>query len=145
MSLAEESRLGIAEGADRMSGFRQLRAILPTLAARLTISRRWKAICAAVALAIGALSAGEASASVYTGHLNSYFLSGPGNLPFRVYLDTDTPDCPAKLFYVDFNNPNYQAYVSGLLTAYSMQKTVIITYATGTGGYCSILEYQVVN
>lgn len=97
----------------------------------------------AVAAFLGASS--TANAAVYSGRIISYFLSAPNNLPFRVYLDIDTPACPAKLFYVDFNHPNYQAYVSGLMTAYSLNKTVLITYATGQGGYCLIQEYQVVN
>jgi hypothetical protein len=99
-------------------------------------------LCAVLAF-LGASS--TANAAAYSGHIVSYFLSGPTNMPFRVYLDIDTPACPAKMFYVDFNHPNYQAYVSGLITAYSLNKTVIISYTTGQGGYCLIQEYQVVN
>ena len=102
-----------------------------------------KLMAGLLALALGAAIAGSASANVYTGHLIGYFLSGPSNLAFRVYLDSATPNCPEKLFYVDMTHPNYQAYVSGLLTAFSMQKTVLITYAAGTGGYCTIIEYHV--
>ena len=80
---------------------------------------------------------------IYVGHLNSYLVSVPSNMPFRVYLDVDTPACPGKLFYVPIDNPNYQAYVSGLLTAYSLNEQVAITYAPGSGGYCQILEFQV--
>ena len=86
-----------------------------------------------------------ANAAVYSGHITSYFLSGSTNMPFRVYLDISTPACPGQLFYVDFNHPNYQAYVSGLITAYSLNKTVHLSYTTGQGGYCLIQEYQVLN
>jgi len=103
--------------------------------------KKW--IIALSTFALGMAIAGIASAGSYTGHLTSYFVSVPSNLPFRVYLDGQTPNCPANLFYVDSSNPNYQAYVSGLLTAFSMQKTVIITYTVATSGYCSISEYQV--
>ncbi|MDV6331298.1 hypothetical protein [Asticcacaulis sp. 201] len=102
-----------------------------------------KTVATLLLLALGMTFAGNAMAETYTGRLASYFLSGPSNLPFRVYLDTSTPNCPGNLFYVDINNANYQAYVSGLLTAFSMQKSVIITYTVGTGGYCAISEYQV--
>lgn len=105
--------------------------------------RRIVLFLCAVAACLGA--SGTANAAAYKGHIVSYFLSGPTNFPFRVYLDIETPNCPSKLFYVDFNHPNYQAYVSGLITAYSLNKNVNITYTTGQGGYCLILEYQVVN
>lgn len=105
--------------------------------------RRIALFLCAVAAFLGVSNTADAAA--YTGHIISYFLSAPNNLPFRVYLDIDTPACPAKLFYVDFNHPNYQAYVSGLMTAYSLNKSVIITYTIGQGGYCLIQEYQVLN
>lgn len=99
-------------------------------------------LCAVAAFLSASTTANAAS---YTGHISSYFLSATNNLPFRVYLDINTPNCPGQLFYVDFNNPNYQAYVSGLMMAYSLNKNVVVTYATGQGGYCQILEYHVIN
>lgn len=94
-------------------------------------------------LILGVAAPGWADSPIYSGHLASYFVSNPSNLPFRVYLDVDTPNCPERLFYVDINNPNYQTYVSGLLTAYSLNEQILITYAPGSGGYCQIVEFQV--
>jgi len=102
-----------------------------------------KLIAALLFFAFGAGVSSNVSAASYTGHIANYFVSLPTNMPFRVYLDLETPDCPNRLFYVDFNSANYNAYVSGLLTAFSMQKTITISYTISSNGYCLISEYRV--
>ncbi|MBW8892030.1 MAG: hypothetical protein JF617_07670 [Burkholderiales bacterium] len=76
-------------------------------------------------------------------HIVKYFVSGSTNLPFRIHTSPAPTDCPGGFFYVEWTEPNYQTFVSGLITAYAQNKSVSITYAIGTGGYCRVMEYQV--
>jgi len=86
-----------------------------------------------------------ANAGQYTGHIATLFVSAPNNLPFRITLDVSTPDCPLNILFVDSGNSNYQTYVSTLLLAYSLGKSITVTYTPSTtyGSYCSINEFSV--
>jgi hypothetical protein len=82
-----------------------------------------------------------------TGKITSIFLSSPGNMPFRISLDNAPPECAGGILYVDTTHPNYQAYVSGLMLAFSLGKQVNVTYvqAQAVPGQslpaCAIQEY----
>jgi hypothetical protein len=102
----------------------------------------------AVALPI-LLTSTQSHAFGRTGKITGFFLSSPGNLPFRISLDNAPPECAGGLLYLDTTHPNYQAYVSGLMLAFSQGKQIIVYYVGGqtVPGYslpaCAIQEYGV--
>jgi hypothetical protein len=75
--------------------------------------------------------------------ITKYYVSSSNNLPFRVYTDVAPADCPGGFMYVEFTEPAYQTYVSGLLSAQAQNKIVTFSYVIGSGGFCRITEYQV--
>ncbi|KRA63852.1 hypothetical protein ASD79_21395 [Caulobacter sp. Root655] len=88
----------------------------------------FKALAVILALPI-LLASTQANALARTGKITGLFLSSPGNLPFRISLDNAPTECAAGILYVDTTHPNYQAYVSALMLAYSQGKQVTIYYA----------------
>lgn len=95
------------------------------------------------------LASNQSYALTKTGRITGLWLSSPGNLPFRISLDNAPSECAAGILYLDINHPNYQAYVSGLMLAFSLGKQVQVNYtpAQAVGGYslpaCAIQEYGV--
>jgi hypothetical protein len=99
-----------------------------------------------VALALSATIASPAAAAPLqkTGRISEIFLSGPYNYAFRIFLDSGLPSCAGNFAYMNIDSGNYQAYASALMTAYSTNKTVDLTYQIdATGGTCTILEFAV--
>jgi hypothetical protein len=84
-----------------------------------------------------------ATAAHKSGHISQVFLSAPTNAAFRIYLDSGLTGCAANFAYINADFGNYQAYVSALMTAYSTNKTIDLTYQTDSGGYCVIMEFLV--
>jgi hypothetical protein len=78
-----------------------------------------------------------------TGHISQLFLSAPYNYAFRIYLNSGLSGCGGNFAYMNADLGNYQAYVSALITAYSTNKTIDLTYSVDTGGTCAILEFGV--
>lgn len=74
------------------------------------------------------LASTQANALGRTGKITGMFLSSPGNMPFRISLDNAPPECGDGILYLDTTHPNYQAYVSALMLAYSQGKQVTIYY-----------------
>lgn len=97
------------------------------------------------------VTAGQAGAQVLSGSgkITGVFMASPGNMPFRISLDNAPAQCAHGILFVPFDQPNYQAYVSGLLTAYAQGKTVTVYYtpnyaiAGQTLSACTILEYGI--
>lgn len=101
--------------------------------------RRWLAVLAAGITAVAATSAHALETK--RGFIKSVYLSAPGNLAFRVTLDTPLASCAGDFVYVETSFGNYQAYVAGLLSAQAQRKSVVVVYAVQPSGYCSLLEY----
>ena len=98
------------------------------------------------ALVIALACSSPASAYTYwQGKLATVWFSSPGNFAFRVYNDpaTPLPGCTANFAYIETTNPNYQVYVSALMTAFTTGKTVHLTYTVDSQGFCSIVEGSV--
>ncbi|KQZ21678.1 hypothetical protein [Caulobacter sp. Root1472] len=82
-----------------------------------------------------------------TGKITGIFLSSPGNMPFRISLDNAPPECTGGILYLDTTHPNYQAYVSGLMLAFSLGKQVTVYYVQAQAvpdsslPACAIQEY----
>ncbi|HWW24729.1 MAG TPA: hypothetical protein VNZ85_02410 [Caulobacter sp.] len=112
-------------------------------------SRAAASSAALVALSL-LMTAGQAGAQTLSGsgRITGVFMASPGNMPFRISLDTSVQYAHGILF-APFDQPNYQAYVSGLLMAYAQGKTVTVYYtpnyavAGQTLNACTILEYGV--
>jgi hypothetical protein len=88
-----------------------------------------KALAAAVLALPILLASSQANALTRTGRITGFFLSSPGNMPFRISLDNAPTECAAGILYLDTTHPNYQAYVSALMLAYAQGKQVTIYYA----------------
>ena len=99
-------------------------------------------LCAVAAAATLALPTTSEAGGV-AGYISKYYVSMSTNLPFRVFMATPPADCPSDFLYIEWSEPNYPTYVSGLIAAYSQHKSVTINYAIGSGGYCRIMEYEV--
>jgi hypothetical protein len=82
------------------------------------------------------------ASSQVSGQLSSlYFTSG--NYAFRVYIANTGSGCTDGFYSVDISNPSYNLMSSGLLSAYSLGKTVSLIYAPDTNGFCAISEFAV--
>lgn len=80
----------------------------------------------------------------WTGKIANFYGSGPGNYSFRVVLQGVTmTGCAYNFGYMNTIDGNYQAYVSLLLTDYSMQKTVDLYVNVDSGGFCHIVDIGV--
>lgn len=94
-------------------------------------------------------ASGPASAQTAVGRIQIFTMASPGNMAFRVILDSAPADCALGILYVDFASPNYQAFVSGLLLAYAQGKQVTFTYVPNYAipgqslNACMIQEYFV--
>ena len=77
-----------------------------------------------------------------TGKIKGFYFSSPGNLAFRVTLDSTLTQCAGNFVYVESTFGNYQAYVSGLMLAQSQNKTITIIYNVKSNGYCELVEFS---
>ncbi len=83
-----------------------------------------------------------------SGIIRSYYLSGGSNYSFRISLYQNGADqlsgCNSSFAYVNANDDNYQAKVSGLMLAYSSKLNVqLYLIAADSQGYCRIVDYMV--
>ena len=106
--------------------------------------KQFACLLSGLALSAATLFASPAIASNLnvTGHVTGIFVSQPGNMAFRVGVDQALSNsCKAGFLYIDTNNSNYQTYVSSLLLAYSMGKSLNFAYSVDANGYCQIIEF----
>lgn len=110
--------------------------------------RKTAAALAALSLLM-TTSAADAQTLSTSGKITGVFMASPGNMPFRISLESAPAQCAHGILFVPFDQPNYQAHVSGLLMAYAMGKTVTLYYAPTYPiagqplNACVILEYGV--
>ncbi len=104
--------------------------------------RRFMAALAVAGFAMGASTPTFAqTTATKSGRILALFFSSPGNGSFRVTLDTPLTGCAGNFAYVNTTFGNYEAYVSGLLSAQAQNKVVNLTYSIQGDGYCTLLEY----
>ena len=87
------------------------------------------------------MSAPSRANTTISGHIMSTFSSSPGNYSFRIYLDTQTPGCTDSFLYTNSADGNYNTYVASLISAYYGGRSVLVTYAPDSGGFCHIIEF----
>jgi hypothetical protein len=105
---------------------------------------RFKSILSAVGLVITLATPAVSHADQVTGKIQKFFVSTSNNAPFRVTMQSITlSQCGGNFLYVDYAEPTFQTYVSGLMTAYAQGKTVTLIYTVQTGGWCRVMEYEV--
>jgi hypothetical protein len=93
-------------------------------------------------VAMGAATGASAQGiQTKSGRISAVFFSSPGNSAFRISLDTELTLCTANFVAVEPSFGNYQAYVSGLLSAQAQNKVVNIVYTVQPNGFCTLLEY----
>lgn len=109
----------------------------------------FKKMLAASALAVATIaSPAMAGPTTASGIITSTYLSGGGNYAFRIYLSQNGVDqlsaCQADFAYLNTSDDNYQAKVANLMSAYSMQKKITLSYIyTDANGFCRVQDFAV--
>jgi len=104
---------------------------------------RTKLIYAAMAVILTMPSPSLASTK-WTGKIYNFFGSSPNNNAFRVTLAGPAmTGCSFNYAYINPSEGNYNTYVSMLLTAYSLQKTVDLFVTPDASGFCHLDEMAV--
>lgn len=96
----------------------------------------------ALASVLIGLFPGSAFADTYTGKISIIQINDTGSMDFRVFLNVPMANCSLNFGFVDRTSGLFNAYIAGLSTAYSLNKTVILQVTREASGFCRIYFAQ---